>query len=99
MCVGGGRTHGSGTAGGLLLLLLRRVAGASSTSLTGVGNPVVVHDGGDGVAANVTLEVVLRRLPLTTPGDHAGGRYLGQPLLRQGRVAGPGPAKSRHAGR
>ena len=59
---------------------------------------MVVDYSGDSGAADVTLELVLLLLPLTTPGVTAGWRYL-RLLLRQGRIAVPGPAEGRHAGR
>ena len=59
---------------------------------------MIVNYSGNSVAADVTLELVLLLLPLTTPGVTAGWRYL-RLLLRQGRIAGPGPAEGRHAGR
>ena len=100
MGVGGGwKTRGSGAAGGMPLLLLGRVAGASATSLTYAGNPGVIHHRGHTVTTHVTLEMVLLLLPLTARGVPAEGRYLRQLLLRLGRVAGPGPTEGRYAGR
>ena len=95
----GGKGESGPGAAGAPPLLLHRVSNTSSATLAGVGNPGVKDDMGYARAAPVALKVILLRPPLTVPGARAGGRYLRRLLLRQGRVAGPGPAKSRHAGR
>ena len=95
----GGKGESGPGAAGAPPLLLHRVYNTSSATLAGVGNPGVEDNVGYARAAPVALKVILLRPPLTVPGARAGGRYLRRLLLRQGRVAGPGPAKSRHAGR
>ena len=95
----GGKGESSPGAAGAPPLLLHRVSNTSSATLAGVGSPGVKDDMGYARAATVALKVILLRPPLTVPGARAGRRYLRRLLLRQGRVAGPGPAKSRHAGR